>query len=75
MDPNISLNDVDGDLVSDVSAYRRLIGLLMYVTLSRPYISFAVNKLSQFMTKLQTPHLNDVHQVLQYLKFSPALGI
>ena len=75
MDPTISLNDVDGDPVSDVSAYRRLIGLLMYVTLFKPYIYFAVNKLSQFVTKLRTPRLSDVHQVLQYLQSSPALGI
>jgi len=30
MDPNVSLNDTDGELLIDASSYRRLIGKLMY---------------------------------------------
>lgn len=75
MDPNIHLNDVDGDPLPDVSMYRRLIGRLMYLTISRPDITFAVNRLSQFLAAPRTPHLNAVHHLLQYIKGTPVQGI
>lgn len=75
MDPNIHLNDVDGDLLPDASMYRRLIGRLMYLTISRPDITFAVNRLSQFLAAPRTPHLNAVHHLLQYIKGTPTQGI
>jgi len=31
--------------------YRKIIGVLQYVNLTRPHLSFAINKLSQFMHK------------------------
>jgi len=47
MDPNLKLNMLSGDLLPDPSMYRRLLGRLMYLTISRLDITFAVNKLSQ----------------------------
>lgn len=48
-----------------------LIGRLLYLTIPRPNISYAVNKLSQFMQALGIPHLHALHHVLQYLKQAP----
>lgn len=45
MDPSAIFNDEDGPLHEDVSQYRRKIGRLLYLTISRHDISFAVNKL------------------------------
>jgi len=75
MDPNLHLTSIDGDLLPDPSAYRRLLGRLMYICISRPDIYFAVNKLSQFMNQPQTPHLLAVHQILCYLKANPGQGL
>ncbi|MCI01942.1 hypothetical protein A2U01_0022972, partial [Trifolium medium] len=75
MDPGNSLNDTDGEALTDISSYRRLIGRLMYLTISRPDITYAVNKLSQFMQHPHTPHLAAVHHVLQYLKGTPGKGL
>nr|KYP74080.1 Retrovirus-related Pol polyprotein from transposon TNT 1-94 [Cajanus cajan] len=75
MDPNQHFNSTDGEPLQDLSAYRRLLGRLMYISISRPDVCFAVNKLSQFMSHLRTPHLQVVHQVLRYLKATPGQGI
>ncbi|XP_022843189.1 uncharacterized protein LOC111366719 [Olea europaea var. sylvestris] len=50
MDPKVTLNIHDGDLLPDASSYHRLIGKLIYLTISRPDITFAIYKLSQFLS-------------------------
>lgn len=80
MDLGILLNDTDGDHVIDVSMGRRLIGKLIYLTISRRNIAFAVNHLSQVLSHprtshLQTSHLQDVHHLLQYIKSSHVKGL
>lgn len=75
MDPNLDLTDDTSEPLSDTSQYRRLVGRLMYLTISRPDIVFAVNKLSQFMTEPKANHLHAVHHVLQYLRTAPCQGI
>lgn len=75
LDLNIKLTDTEGTLLPDSSMYRRLIGRLLYLTISRPDITFAVNKLSQFMAQPRTCHLDAVHHLLQYLKGAPGQGI
>lgn len=75
MDPRTPLNTTDGEPLTDVPMYHRLIGRLMYPTLSRPDITFAVNKLSQFLAAPRTSHLYAAHHVLQYLKGTPGQGL
>lgn len=47
MDLMAHLSASDGDILADASQYRRLIGRLLYLNLSRPDIMYAVHKLSQ----------------------------
>lgn len=75
MDPKLKINGHDGDLLPDPSQYRRLIGRLLYLTLSRPDITFAVHKLSQYMPKPCSPHLRAAHHLLRYLKSKPGQGL
>jgi hypothetical protein len=72
MDPNVKFSKDSGQLLADPTSYRRLVGRLLYLTLSRPDISFAVQVLSQFMDKPRAPHLDAATQVLRYIKTSPA---
>lgn len=53
IDPKVHLNSFDGDLLVniDASSYRRPIGHLLYLTISRPNITFADHKLSQFVSE------------------------
>ena len=49
--------------------YRELIGSLQYLSLAtRPDITYAVNKLSQFLVNPGRAHLNAAMRVLRYLK-------
>ena len=75
MDPTIRLSATEGDLLPDITHYRRLVGKLLYLTLTRPDIAFAVHKLSQFMAKPRFPHLQAANKVLQYIKGSPRQGL
>ena len=71
MDPKIQLNAINGDLITDISQYKRLISLLLYLNLSRPNITFDVHKLSQYLSQPRLPHLQVAHHLLRYLKSNP----
>ena len=75
MDPILKLNLHDGDLLPNLSMYKRLIGRLIYLTISRPDITFVVNRLSQYIKEPRVPHLHVVHHLLQYLKSAPRQGL
>lgn len=69
------LTITDGDPLEDVTQYRRLVGRLLYLTLSRPDIMFAVHKLSQYVSQPRTTHLKAAHHLLRYIKSTPGQGI
>lgn len=75
MDPNLKLSSTIGEPLPDITQYRRLIGRLLYLTISRPDICFTVNKLSQFMAAPTTAHLDALHHLLRYLKGTPGTGL
>ena len=52
VDPNVKLVPSQGELLRDPGRYRRLVGKLNYLTITRPDISFLVSVVSQF---LQSP--------------------
>ncbi|GKV47195.1 hypothetical protein SLEP1_g54115 [Rubroshorea leprosula] len=75
MEQNLKLTPSDGSLLEDPSLYRRLVGRLIYLTIMRPDICFAVNILSQFMQSPRKPHLDAAHHLLHYLKKTLGQGI
>lgn len=75
IDPKLQLTTTAGDLLTDASQYRCLIGRLLYLTLSCPNITFAVHKLSQFLSQPRVPHLQAAHQFFHYLKSTPGQGL
>ncbi|XP_043714862.1 L-type lectin-domain containing receptor kinase IX.1-like [Telopea speciosissima] len=49
MEQHLKLSPSEGDLLDDAGSYRRLIGRLIYLTITRPDIVHTVTLLSQFM--------------------------
>lgn len=74
MDPNIKFTD-DNITTVDSSSYRRLIGQLLYLTTTRPDITFTVHKLSQYVSNPTSQHMQAAHKILKYLKNSPGQGL
>ena len=65
---NCRLNSHDGESLSDATLYRQLVGSLIYLTVTRPDISYAVHIVNQFMAAPRSPHYAAVLRILRYLK-------
>ncbi|GKA18937.1 ribonuclease H-like domain-containing protein, partial [Tanacetum coccineum] len=62
-------------VLDNVTEYQKLIGKLIYLTHTRPDISYSVHCLSQFMHKPLKSHLKIALKVLRYLKNNPGIGV
>lgn len=58
----------NGDSFPDTTLYRSVVGALQYLTITRPEISFAVNKVCQYMQAPSSLHWIAVKRILRYLK-------
>ncbi|XP_031280039.1 uncharacterized protein LOC116138465 [Pistacia vera] len=67
MVPNVQLTK-DGELFGDPKKYRRLVGKLNYLTVTRPDTAYSVNVVSQFMASPTVHHWETLEQILCYLK-------
>ncbi|CAM8979132.1 unnamed protein product [Rhodiola kirilowii] len=75
MDTKHKLSLSTAPALTDPAPYRRLIGQLIYLTNTRPDLTYSVHILSQFMHQPTQDHLNAAHRVLRYLKGAPAQGV
>ena len=60
---------------SDATNYRSVVGALQYLTLTRPDISYSVNKVCQFLHAPTTSHWAAVKRILRYLKLTAKVGL
>ncbi|RVW70044.1 Retrovirus-related Pol polyprotein from transposon RE1 [Vitis vinifera] len=75
MVPNVQLMPDDGDPFYNPERYRRVVRKLNYLTVTRPYIAYAVSVVSQFTSVPTVKHWAGLEQILCYLKKAPGLGI
>jgi len=75
LEQNVKLSADEGDLVEDTTMYKRIMGNLIYMTITRPDLSYEVGVVSQFMQTPQKPHLDAVRHILRYIKHTLQCGI
>ena len=74
-DPNVKLVPGQGEPLRNPGGYRRLVGRLNYLTISRPDISFPMSVVSQFLQSPCDRHWDAVIHILHYIKGTPGQGV
>ncbi|GJV43956.1 putative ribonuclease H-like domain-containing protein [Tanacetum coccineum] len=75
IETNKALNKDEEAEDVDVHLYRSMIASLMYLTASRPDITFAVCACARFQVTPKVSHLHAVKRIFRYLKGQPKLGL
>lgn len=77
IDPHLKLFDniKSGPLLDNPSVYRAWVGKLLYLTYSRPDISFSVQMLIQYLHAPRVKHMVALTRVLSYLKWTAGHGL
>lgn len=75
MSTSSKVTTIDGHSFLDVTLYQSIVGSLQYLTLTRPDVSFAVNKVCQYMQNPCTEHWIAVKHILMYFKQAISFGL
>lgn len=75
MEVNVKLVHTEDNLLNDPGIYGQIVRKLMYVTLTRPDITYSVHVLSQFMDKPTQIHIEAAYKELKYLKGTLGQGL
>ncbi|KAL0404474.1 UNVERIFIED_CONTAM: Retrovirus-related Pol polyprotein from transposon RE1 [Sesamum radiatum] len=75
MEPHLKLMKDSGKLLKDAKQFRQLVDSLIYLTITRPEISYSIGVVSQFMQYPRTTHLDAARRILRYIKRSLDYGL
>ena len=72
-----TLSAADGALLSpeDATEYRSIVGGLQYLTITRPDLSFAVNRVCQYLHAPTDVHWSAVKRILRYVRLAVSFGL
>jgi histone deacetylase 1/2 len=59
----------------DGTRYRSVVGALQYLTITRPDLSYAVNRVCQFLHAPTTIHWTAVKRILRYIRYTIKMGL
>ncbi len=71
----MKLSANEGDLVEDTIMYKRIVGSLIYMTITRLNLSYAIGMVNQFMQTPRKSHLDVVRRLMRYIKHILQCGI
>ena len=75
MSPNVKLTvDLLGKSVNS-SLYRNMIGSLLYLTTSRPDISYSVGMCARYQANPKESHMNALKRIIRYVKTTADFGV
>lgn len=69
IDSTVKLRIKEDNAPMDKGCYQRLARILIYISNTRPYISFSMSVVSQFMNH-SIEHMEAVYRILRYLKMT-----
>ena len=74
---SVKLSKEEGEPLSaeESTNYRSVVGALQYLTLTRPDISFPINKVCQFLHTPTLAHWTAVKRILRYLRGTMSTGL
>lgn len=67
--------DDNSNYTVNIIEFQKLIGKVIYLTVTRPYISYVVQVFSQYMHRPRKSHLNVAFRMLRYLKSCLVKGV
>ncbi|KAE8712623.1 BTB/POZ and MATH domain-containing protein 4-like [Hibiscus syriacus] len=73
IEPGAKLSKFDGGERVDATKYRSLVGSLLYLTCTRPDISYSIGVVSRFMEEPVYTHLKAVKRILRYIRGTESL--
>jgi hypothetical protein len=75
LNQNGKLNADAGEVLEDATMYKKIVGSLIYMTITRPDLNYIVGLESQFMQVLRKPHLDGVRHTLRYVNATADYGL
>ncbi|GAU47982.1 hypothetical protein TSUD_87860 [Trifolium subterraneum] len=75
MASTLKLSKVGSTPVENPTLFRSIVGALQYATLTRPEISYSVNKVCQFLSNPLEEHWKAVKRILRYLSGTLTYGL
>jgi hypothetical protein len=64
-----------GEVLEDATMYRKIVGSLIYMTITRLDLNYTVGLESQFMQVFRKPHLDGVRHTLRYVSATVDYGL
>jgi hypothetical protein len=75
LNQNGKLSADAGEVLEDATLYRKIVGSLIYMTITRPDLNYTVGLESQFMQVPRKPHLDGVRHTLRYVSATVDYGL
>jgi len=75
LNQNGKLSADASEVLEDATMYRKIVGSLIYMTITRPDLNYTVGLESHFMQVPRTPHLDGVRHTLRYVSATADYGL
>lgn len=75
MEPNVRICAHEGKDLKYATMYWKLVSSLLYLTLTRPNISYVVGVMSRYIKNPKKPHLEAIRWILRYVKNTLGYGV